>query len=137
MKTVQVEYVGLKDQETDHLYGTDITWIGKGDVRAVPITAWAGMSKHPDVWRLVKDDELKQATTASKIEGLSSVNASKIEAVIEPDASKTEGQAEGDGNDGDGLNDLDLQQLRDLCTARGIDFHPNSKEASLIAKLRA
>lgn len=115
MKTVQVEYVGLKDQETDHLYGTDITWIGKGDVRAVPITAWAGMSKHPDVWRLVKDDEPKQATTASKIEGL----------------------AEGDGNDGDGLNDLDLQQLRDLCTARGIDFHPNSKEASLIAKLRA
>lgn len=146
MKTVQVEYVGLKDEETDHLYGTGITWTGKGDVHAVPASAWEGMSKHPDVWRLVGDGESTQAAapTASKSEGLASVNASKNEAVKTPTASKSEGQGEGGGDGkgsggsgGDGLEAMTLDQLRELCTARNIDFHPNAKEANLIAKLRA
>lgn len=37
----------------------------------------------------------------------------------------------------DGLNQMTLDQLRELCTARGIEFHANSRESSLIAKLRA
>lgn len=49
--TVKVEYVGLKDQETDHLYGTGIVWTGKGDVQEVPAAAWARMKVHVDVWR--------------------------------------------------------------------------------------
>lgn len=47
---VAVEYVGLKPSETDHLYGTNIVWVGKGDVQMVPAAAWARMKKHVDVW---------------------------------------------------------------------------------------
>lgn len=52
-ESVQVEYVGLKDQETDHLYGTGLVWVGKGDVKAVPADKWARMKVHADVWREV------------------------------------------------------------------------------------
>lgn len=48
---VLVEYVGAKESETDHLYGTGIMWIGKGDVQEVPAAAWSRMRKHVDVWR--------------------------------------------------------------------------------------
>jgi hypothetical protein len=48
---VAVEYCGLKDSEVDHLYGTNIVWVGKGDVQMVPAAAWEKMKKHEDVWR--------------------------------------------------------------------------------------
>jgi hypothetical protein len=49
--TVPVEYIGKKDFETDHLYGTGLTWIGQGNIQHVPEAAWAKMKKHDDVWR--------------------------------------------------------------------------------------
>jgi hypothetical protein len=55
MDTVKVEYVGLKPSETDHTYGTGLTWTGAGDVQDVPIDAWEKMAKHTDVWRLAED----------------------------------------------------------------------------------
>lgn len=55
MVKLKVEYVGLKDRETDHLYGTGITWVGKGDIHDVPADAWEGMKNHPDVWRLAAE----------------------------------------------------------------------------------
>lgn len=51
--SVLVEYVGLKPEETDHLYGTGIVWRGAGDVHEVPAKNWALMKKHVDVWREV------------------------------------------------------------------------------------
>lgn len=56
MAKVKVEYVGLKPAETDHLYGTGITWVGLGDVHDVSAEAWEGMQNHPDVWKLVESD---------------------------------------------------------------------------------
>lgn len=50
-ESVLVEYVGKKPAETDHLYGTGITWLGCGDVREVPAAAWVKMKVHADVWR--------------------------------------------------------------------------------------
>jgi hypothetical protein len=47
---IAVEYVGCKPSETDHLYGTGIVWVGKGDVQMVPAAAWSRMQKHKDVW---------------------------------------------------------------------------------------
>jgi hypothetical protein len=52
MDTLLVEYVGLKPQETDCVAGTKITWVGLGDIKPVPASAWVIMSKHPDVWKL-------------------------------------------------------------------------------------
>lgn len=37
----------------------------------------------------------------------------------------------------DDLDSKTLDELRALCTANGIEFHPNAKEASLVAKLRS
>lgn len=48
---VAVEYCGLKDSEVDHLYGTNIVWVGKGDVQLVPAKNWESMKRHVDVWR--------------------------------------------------------------------------------------
>ncbi len=50
MKTIAIKYVGKKDAETDHLYGTGITWTGHGDVQQVPEDKAAFLLKHPDVW---------------------------------------------------------------------------------------
>ena len=132
MKQVQVEYVGAKDQETDHLYGTGITWVGRGDVHTVPATAWDGMKKHPDVWRLVEEGETQPAS----IQGLSKVTAPKAEAdkTVQQDQPH---EKKDHVQHADGLDALSLDQLRELCTARGIYFHANAKEANLIAKLRA
>jgi hypothetical protein len=51
MTTVQIEYVGKKESEKDHNYGTGIEWIGAGDVKEVPADKWELMKKHTDVWR--------------------------------------------------------------------------------------
>lgn len=50
---VEVEYVGLKDRETDCVAGTGLTWVGLGSRHMVPAGAWEVMKRHPDVWRKV------------------------------------------------------------------------------------
>lgn len=52
MSTVQVVYVGKKEQEIDSIAGTGIVWTGVGDVQEVPVEAWEKMALHPDVWSL-------------------------------------------------------------------------------------
>lgn len=51
---VEVEYVGLKDRETDCVAGTGLTWIGLGSRHMVQASAWEVMRRHPDVWRKVE-----------------------------------------------------------------------------------
>lgn len=117
--TVLVEYVGAKDSETDHLYGTGIVWTGKGDVQEVPAANWSRMKKHVDVWREVTDDApaggLQQAT----------------------------GQQEGDdkpttptGNP-DGLDGKGKEELHEIAKQRGVIVHPNAGPAKVIEALRA
>jgi hypothetical protein len=66
-----IEYVGLKPQETDCLAGTGKTWYGAGDVQEVPDSAWAIMSKHPDMWKRIEGDSRPKvesdSTPAAKI----------------------------------------------------------------------
>jgi hypothetical protein len=51
---VPVEYVGAKQSETDHLYGTGLVWSGRGDVQLVPADKWSQMKRHVDVWRALE-----------------------------------------------------------------------------------
>lgn len=67
---VLVEYVGLKPQEVDGLYGTEITWVGRGDQQWVPLKAWAKMKKHTDVWRAVQMDVPAPKPQATGVAGL-------------------------------------------------------------------
>lgn len=56
MAEVLVEYVGLKDRETDCVAGTGLTWVGVGSRHRVPEKAWEVMQRHPDVWRRVAEE---------------------------------------------------------------------------------
>lgn len=47
--TIPLRYVGKKDFETDHLYGTNITW-RRGEVHDVPANKAALLLQHTDVW---------------------------------------------------------------------------------------
>lgn len=51
MTSIPLEYVGMKDEESDHLYGTGIIWVGKGDIKDVPADKAPLLLAHPDVWR--------------------------------------------------------------------------------------
>lgn len=57
MTSVKVRYIGAKDLKEDNVAGTGTVWLGKGDVKSVPLDAWAKMSKHTAVWELVDEDE--------------------------------------------------------------------------------
>ncbi len=120
--TVLVEYVGAKDSETDHLYGTGIVWTGKGDVQEVPAANWSRMKKHVDVWREVADD--------APAGGLQQASANS-------------GQKEGNdkptmppGNP-DGLDGKSKQELHDIAKERNVIVHPNAGPAKIIEALRA
>lgn len=64
MQTVLVEYIGNKPEKVDNVAGTGVIWLGTGDVRAVPIEAWAKMARHETVWRLA--EEQKAAATLER-----------------------------------------------------------------------
>lgn len=49
MTTIRIGYCGCKPSETDHTYGTGLTWT-PGQVHDVPLETWARMAKHTDVW---------------------------------------------------------------------------------------
>jgi hypothetical protein len=122
MNTLKVRYVGKKDQETDHLYGTGITWVGLGDVHEVPLTAWAGkMSRHPDVWEVVEED--------SKPTGLSSLKL--------PEGPGLETNAATARTTTVDLTQLHKDALQALAKERGIKVHPNAGTDVLRAKLSA
>lgn len=46
---IKVAYCGKKPSETDHTYGTGLTWL-PGDVHEVSPEKWALLKKHADVW---------------------------------------------------------------------------------------
>ena len=94
MATVKVEYVGLKPSETDHLYGTGLTWQGLGDVQEVPAEAWAKMEKHTDVWRIVIEKELP--TESWQVQGTVAPEITAEDLAGMPDADiRAQGKARG------------------------------------------
>lgn len=107
-ETVRVEYVGLKPSETDHLYGTRITWTGLGDIQDVPVAAWEKMARHTDVW--------KMADVQASDETLSLADA------------KTLAKA---------LDDMTDDELREFAKAKGIRVHHKQTGAKLVDVIRA
>ena len=108
MGMLSIEYVGLKATETDHLYGTGVTWYGAGDVQEVPEAAWEKMAKHTDVWRLAPVQEGDEALSLADAKTL--VKA---------------------------LDDMTDDELRQFAAAKGIKVHHKKTGAGLIEAIRA
>lgn len=129
--TVLVEYVGLKDREEDHLYGTGLVWIGKGDVQEVPVANWSRMRKHVDVWRLVN-----LAPAESPLKGLASAAAPASPApaatVAQTDATPTPAAPGSDA-----LESKTKEELHAIAKERGVIVHPNAGPSKVIEALRA
>ena len=122
---VAVEYVGLKDSEADHLYGTGLVWHGKGDVQLVPAATWGRMRKHTDVWRAVaaqavtSDGAIPSGKTADG-------NAPAAEESTKPPTGAT-------------LADLDAMtddEVRAFAKANNVQLHPKLGSEKLRPKVR-
>jgi hypothetical protein len=50
MENIPIRYVGKKPEETDHTYGTGLTWTQEDNVKDVPADKAALLLNHPDVW---------------------------------------------------------------------------------------
>ena len=57
---IPIGYCGKKDSETDHLYGTNLTWT-PGDVHPVPLSIAVKLLKHEDVYYDARPDEGEDA----------------------------------------------------------------------------
>lgn len=114
-----IAYVGLKARKEDTVAGTGLVWVGKGDTHTVSKRDAALLLKHPDVWAEVDEENTKDNGTA----GLSGAKA-------QPDAG-----APGSPESSDGLDDMDLDALKELAKSRGIATG-NSGKARVIALLR-
>lgn len=123
---VLVEYVGLKDREEDHLYGTGIVWTGKGDVQEVPASAWSRMRKHVDVWR----ELVAQASS-------SSLQPAAPAPVAAPAPAAPEAAAPAAPANQDGLDAKTKEELHAIAKERGLIVHPNAGAAKVIEALRA
>lgn len=112
--TVRIEYVGLKDREVDHLYGTGIVWTGRGCVQSVPVDAWQKMKKHNDVWREAA------SPAAVFVPADQAPPASPPAPLTTPD-----------------YESMDRPALAKLATARGLKFDGRTSRAGLIDLLTA
>lgn len=119
MSKLNVRYVGRKPSRTDTVAGTGITWVGEGDVQAVPAEAWPALSKHPDIWQLVLEDEPQQPTAVSPGPSLS-------------DADPQQGAAPGPS-----LHAMSRDDLFALAVSRGLDPRQNAAKPALLKLLGA
>lgn len=52
---IMVRYVGYKARKADNVAGTNVVWLGHGDIQLVPAAAWPKLAKYPDVWALPEE----------------------------------------------------------------------------------
>lgn len=114
-----IAYVGLKERKEDNVAGTGLVWSGHGDTHTVSKRDAALLLKHPDVWAEVGDEDIKDNGAA----GLSGAKPTQ-------DAAPPSSQESVDG-----LDDMDLDSLKDLAKSRGIATG-NSGKTRIIALLR-
>jgi len=69
MNTVPIRYVGKKPEETDHLYGTGLTWRGKHSVQQVPRDKAPLLLAHADVWRDARSPVLRKKDPIEPTQG--------------------------------------------------------------------
>lgn len=66
--SINIRYIGNKDVQEDHLYGTGIVWTGKGDVRPVPEDKAPFLLQHTDVWKDARSASARKKTPIAATE---------------------------------------------------------------------
>lgn len=86
----KIEYVGLKDQKTDNVAGTETVWNGTGDVQEVDDAVAAKLIAHPNIWRLAKGERAKIAPATAKDVDPQVAKAEKLAKLKKDEAEETE-----------------------------------------------
>lgn len=87
----KIEYVGLKEQKTDNVAGTETVWNGTGDVQEVDDAVAAKLIAHPNIWRLAKGERAKiTPATAKKDVDPQVAKAEKLAKLKKDEAEETE-----------------------------------------------
>ena len=81
--TVRVRYVGLKDKEQDTVARTDIWWVGIGDIKEVPASAWPILAKHPDVWELVEDPQPVESAAEAEADEFAGMTTEQMQDIAQ------------------------------------------------------
>lgn len=141
--TIAVELVADQTNFQDRLYGTDIVWLHKGDVKHVPEALWPKFAKHPDVYTLAHPVTAAEAdrqealkTAAKATETLDAVVAEH--AAEQKEAIEQKQAAVGDVKPlfvtAEQLEPLPDDAIRKEGAARGYKLHPNLSAANLRAR---
>ena len=133
MSALKVRYVGKKDSETDHLYGTGIVWIGAGDVQEVPADAWLKMAKHTDVWELVESEAAQAPADGKGKGGLSDADTKKDGDVSDPALADENAKIAMTLENLDALTDA---EVREFAKSLQVTLPPNLKGDNLRARVR-
>ena len=136
---VDVELVIDRENHQDKLYGTDVVWLHKGDIKKVPEALWPKFAIHHDVYRLAnpvkaaeKDRQEVLAKAAEATKKLDDTLAAsraeiKLPAAVTAPLFVTPDQLEGIPDD----------KIREEGAKRGYKLHPNLSSANLRAKFIA
>lgn len=153
---MQIKYVGVKPSKTDNVAGTRLTWL-PGQVHEVDVVAAAKLLKHPDIWaefdlKAAEADaranverlEAEAAAAKAEVERLrleaelaekeAQVAAARAaeEAAEKEDAEKAAAEAAAKTQ---AQQAMTVEQVREALAKKGINFHPNTGEQKLRAKL--
>lgn len=128
---VLVEYVGLKDRETDCVGGTGLVWIGLGSRQWVPAKAWEVMKKHTDVWKAVEPEEPAVADPAPAASQVVAVGLADSLKVVVATAPAPDVPPPAPAPKLTSVNKASVDEMRDALTKAGHELHPRLNQTKL------
>jgi hypothetical protein len=131
---IAVELVCDRENHKDVMYGTDVVWLKKGDIKNVPESAWPKMALHPDVYRLahpVTAAEMdRQAALKSAAEATEKLD--KAIDTANPDATYKPKRVTAEQ-----IADIPDDKLREEAEKRGYKLHAMLSSANLRVRFLA
>jgi hypothetical protein len=112
-----IKYVGLKPLKSDNVAGTGLTWTPGQVHKVASLDACQKLLKHSDVWALVEPSGPVFRVDLEDTDNFTlNAGAAEPPADVDPET-------------------MTREQLMAALTARGIEFHPNTGDKKLRAKL--
>lgn len=140
-ETIDVELVIDRVNHKDLLYGTDVVWLHKGDIRKVPAGLWPKFAMHADVYRLahpvVAAEIDRQAALKVAAEATDKLDQTlKAQKPLPVNAAPQEGHKPTYVTAAQ-LDPLPDDKIREEGEARGYRLHPQLSPANLRTRFLA